>query len=155
VTRKRLTAMKPFSFRLDKILDYRTYLRKKAQIELFNARNECLKREKEVMGLIKKRADISKQCSEEESIGISVIAYHTYQAYLQRIGYDLEAAYIRLDEGKEDVMVKEILLKQTSIKKKSLEVLKESKHKKYMESFGREEQKILDEIVITGKGCNV
>jgi flagellar export protein FliJ len=155
VTRKRLTAMKPFSFRLDKILDYRTYLRKKAQIELFNARNECLEREKEVMGLIKKRSDISKQCSEEESIGISVIAYHTYQAYLQRIGYDLEAAYIRLDEGKEDVMVKEILLKQTSIKKKSLEVLKESKHKKYMESFGREEQKILDEIVITGKGCNV
>jgi flagellar protein FliJ len=147
--------MKPFSFRLNKILDYRTHLRKKAQIELFNARNECLKREKEIMRLIRKREEISKQCSEEESRGMSVPAYHAYQAYLKRIWQDLEKAYIRLDEGKEEVIAKEISLKQASINKKSLEVLKELKHKKYMESLGREEQKILDEIVITGKACNV
>jgi len=34
--------MKPFTFRLDKILDYRKYLSKMAQIDLFNARNECI-----------------------------------------------------------------------------------------------------------------
>lgn len=144
--------MKPFSFRLDKILEYRAYLRKKAQIELFNARNECLKREKEVMRLIEKRADISKQCSEEEREGMSVPAYHTYQAYLGRIGHELENAYIRLDQEKEEVVAKEILLKRASVNKKSLEVLKDLKHKRYMESLEREEQKTLDEIVITGKG---
>ena len=147
--------MKPFSFRLNKILDYRTYLTKKAQIDVSNARNECLRREQEVMRLIEKRSDISRQCSEEESKGISVIAYYTYQAYLQRIGFDLEKANIRLNEGKEEVMAKEIILKRASINKKSLEVLKELKHKKYVESLGREEQKTLDEIVITGKGRNI
>jgi flagellar protein FliJ len=147
--------MKPFSFRLDKILNYRTYLRKKAQIELFNARNECLKREKEVMRLIEEKSAISEQCSEEESKGMSVPAYHTYQTYLQRIGHDLEEAYIRLDQEKEEVIAKEIVLKQASINKKTLEALKELKHNKYTESLGREEQKILDEMVIIGKGCNV
>ena len=147
--------MKPFSFRLDKILNYRTYLRKKAQIELFNARNECLKREKEVLDLIEKRKEISEQCSEKESRGMSVPEYNKYQAYLKRIGEDIEKAYIRLNREKEEVIAKEIVLKQASINKKTLEVLKERKHNKYVESLVREEQKILDEIVITGKGCSV
>ena len=147
--------MKPFSFRLDKILNYRTYLRKKAQIELFNARNECLKREKEVMSLVEKKTEISKQCSERESKGMSVPDYNTYQAYLKRIRKDIEKAYIKLNQEKEEVIAKEIVLKQASINKKTLEVLKQLKHNKYMESLVREEQKILDEIVITGKGCNV
>ena len=147
--------MKPYSFRLDKILDYRNYLRKKAQIDVFNARNECQKREKEVLRLVEKRAEISNKCNEEEKRGVSVPVYHTYQAYLERIGYDLKNAHIRLDEEKEEVMAKEMILKQASINKKTLEVLKELKYKRYMESLGREEQKILDEIVITGKGRNV
>jgi flagellar export protein FliJ len=147
--------MKPYSFRLDKILNYRSYLRKKAQIDVFNARNECQKREREVLRLVEKKTEISKKCSEQETRGVSVPVYHTYQAYLQRIGYDLEDAYIRLDEEKEEVMAKEMILKQASINKKTLEVLKELKHKRYMESLGREEQKILDEIVVTGKGRNV
>ena len=52
-------------------------------------------------------------------------------------------------------MVKEAILKIASIKKKTLETLKDLQHKKYMETLGREEQKILDEIVITGKGRSV
>jgi flagellar export protein FliJ len=147
--------MKPYSFRLDKILNYRSYLRKKAQIDVFNARNECLKKEKEVLRLVEKRSEISKKCSEEETMGVSVPVYHTYQTYLQRIGYDLEKAYTRLDEEKEEVMAKEMILKQASINKKTLEVLKELQNKRYLEASGREEQKILDEIVITGKGRKV
>ena len=44
--------MKSYSFRLNKILDYRKYLRKRAQIDVFNARIECQKREKELLGLV-------------------------------------------------------------------------------------------------------
>ena len=146
--------MKPYSFRLKKILDYRTYLRKKAQIDLFNARNECLKREREIMSLISKKNTISIKCNEEELKGISVPVYNTYQTYLKSIGCDIEKACIRLDEGKEEVMAKEKILKQASINKKTLEVLNEVKHKKYMEDIGREEQKILDELVFIGKRKN-
>jgi flagellar FliJ protein len=144
--------MKPYSFRLNKILDYRKYMTKRAQIDVFNAINECQKREKEVHRLSDKRAEISKECSEEEAKGVCVPIYQIFKVFLQKIDCDIRKAHLRLHEGKEEVMVKEAILKQASIKKKTLETLKDSQYKKYMETLEREEQKILDEIVITGKG---
>lgn len=147
--------MKPYSFRLNKILDYRKYLRKRAQIDVFNARNECQKREKEVLRLVEQKVEISEECSEEETKGMYVPVYQIFQTFMQKVDYDLKEAHLRLNEGKEKVMVKETILKIASIKKKTLETLKDLQHKKYMENLGREEQKILDEIVITGKGRSV
>jgi flagellar FliJ protein len=147
--------VKPYTFRLNKILDYRKYLRKRAQIDVFNARNECQKMEKEVLRLIEQKAEISEERSKEEEKGMSVPEYQIFQVFLQKLDYDLKEAHLRLDKGKENVMVKEAILKQASIKKKTLETLKDFQHKKYMETLGREEQKILDEIVITGKGRSV
>jgi len=147
--------MKPYSFRLNKILDYRKYMRKRAQINLFQARNECQKREKEVLILVEQRAKISEECSKEETEGISVPVYQIFQDFYKKTNYDLEEAHLKLNEEKENVMVKEAILKQASIKKKTLETLKDAQYKKYMETLGREEQKILDEIVITGKGRSV
>jgi len=147
--------MKPYFFRLNKILDYRKYLRKRAQIDVFNARNECQKREKDVIRLAEQREEISEECNEEETKGMSVPVYQIFKTYLKKLDCDLEEAHLRLNEGKEQVMVKEAMLKQASIKKKTLETLKDLQYKKYMETLGREEQKILDEIVITGKGRNV
>jgi len=147
--------MKPYSFRLDKILDYRKYLRKRAQIDVFNARNECQKREKELLRLVEQRTEISEECSEEETKGMCVPVYQIFQGFIQKIDYDLKEAHLKLNEEKEKVMVKEAILKQASIKKKTLETLKDLQYKKYMETLRREEQKILDEIVITGKGRSV
>jgi flagellar FliJ protein len=147
--------VKPYSFRLNKILDYRKYLRKRAQIDVFNARSECQKMEKEVLRLIEQIVEISEERSKEEERGMSVPEYQIFQAFLQKLDHDLKEAHLRLDEGKENVIVKEAILKQASIKKKTLETLKDFQYKKYIEALGREEQKILDEIVITGKGRNV
>jgi len=143
--------MKPFTFRLDKILDYRKYLKKTAQIDLFNAKNECLRREKEIIRLDEQRIAIAKNCMDEGFKGIDVPRYKIYQTYLQKIDHDLESAHISLKEGEEDVMTKKILLKNKSIKAKTLETLKDVQHNKYMKSSEREDQKILDEIVIIGR----
>ena len=147
--------MKSYSFRLNKILDYRKYLRKRAQIDVFNARIECQKKEKELLGLVDQRAEISEECSEEETKGMSVPVYQIFQSFMKKIDYDLKDAHLKLNEEKEKMMVKEAILKQASIKKKTLETLKDLQYKKYMETMRREEQKILDEIVITGKGRSV
>jgi flagellar FliJ protein len=144
--------MKPYSFRLNKVLDYRKYLRKRAQIDVFNARNECQKRENEVLKLAEQRTEISEERSEEETRGMSVPVYQIFQAFLKKVDRDLEMAHHRLNEEKENVMLKEAILKQAAIKKKTLETLKDLQHKEYMENLEREEQKILDEMVITGKG---
>ena len=55
--------MKPFSFRLESILNYRNYLEKRAQIELFNANNEHLSIIKEIKRLDKKKQKMAKKCS--------------------------------------------------------------------------------------------
>jgi len=147
--------MKPYSFRLDKILDYRKYLRKRAQVDVFNARNECQQREKELLRLVEQRAEVSEECGEEEAKGMCVPVYQIFQSFMKKIDYDLKDAHLKLNEEKEKVMVKETILKIASIKKKTLETLKDLQYKKYMETLGREEQKILDEIVIIGKGRSV
>lgn len=147
--------MKPYSFRLNKILDYRKYLSKKAQVDVFNARNECQQREKELLKLVEQRAEVSEECGEEEAKGMCVPVYQIFQAFMLKIDFDLKEAHHRLNEGKEKVIVKEAILKQASIKKKTLETLKDLQYKKYMETLGREEQKELDEIVIIGKGRSV
>ena len=76
--------MKPYSFRLNKILDYRKYLRKMAQMDVFNARNECQKREKELLGLVEQRAEISEECSEEETKGMCVPVYQIFQGFYSK-----------------------------------------------------------------------
>jgi len=144
--------MKPFTFRLDKILGYRNYLSKIAQIDLFNARNECVRREKEVKRLSEKRKEIAKSCSDEGVKGIDVPKYKIYQAYLYKIMHDLESAHTRLKQEKENVITKKAVLANESIKKKTLETLKDLQHNKHIDLSEREDQKILDEIVITGRG---
>ena len=144
--------MKPFTFRLDKILDYRKYLSKMAQIDLFNARNECIRREKEVKRLSEEKIEIAKSCIDEGVKGIDVPRYKIYLAYLYKIEHDLESAHTLLKQEKENVITKEAILRNETIKKKSLETLKDLKHHKYIELSEREDQKVLDEIVIIGRG---
>ena len=143
--------MKSFKFRLDKILDYRKYLTKVAQIELFKAEKECIRREKQVKRLSEERQELTKSCIEEGVKGIDVPRYRIYQAYLYKIEHDLESARIFLKQEKENVITKKTILTNKSIKKKSLETLKELKHDRYIELSEREDQKVLDEIVITGR----
>lgn len=144
--------MKPFSFRLDKILDYRKYKSKRAQIALVNAQRVCLIKERKVDRLTEKRMKIEKTCSEKGSEGIDVPVYQIYRTYLKKIDADLEKAHDGLKDARENVMAKKIILKQESIKKKTLETLKDLQYHKYKESSAREDQKILDEIVITQRG---
>ena len=147
--------MKPFTFRLSKILDYRKHLNKIAQIDLFNARKECIRREKEVKRLSEKRREVVKSCSDEGLKGIDVPRYKIYQAYLYKIMYDLESAHTRLKQEKENVRNKKAILANESIKKKTLETLKDLQQSKYIELSEREDQKTLDEMVITGRGGRI
>jgi len=147
--------MKPFNFRLDKILGYRSYLMKRAQADLFNARDEYKRRQKEVGRAAQQRIEVAKQCSDEGVKGIDVARYQIFISFLQKLECDLEQAHIRLQEGKEQVAAKEVVLKTASIKKKALERLKELQHKKHLEISEREAQKVLDEMVIIGRESKI
>ena len=140
--------MKPFSFRLDSILNYRNYLEKRAQRNLVNAINEYRGLEREIERLSKKRIEIAGKCSEEGLRGMDVPKYHIYRFFLQKVTDDLERANMSLEKTEEKIKKKKAVLKGESIKKKTLETLKDLQLKKYMLRLETEEQKTLDELVI-------
>ncbi len=143
--------MKPFTFRLDKILDYRGYLMRRAQIDLSVARNECKRIEEEIEKLSQKKVAITAECTDEGAKGMDVAWYQIYQAYMQGLDDGLENAHAGLIEGEKQVLSKKAVLKKKSIERKALEILKEMQHKKYKETLVKEEQKTLDEIVLVGR----
>jgi len=140
--------MKPFSFRLDSILKYRNYLEKKAQRNLVNVINEYIGWEREIEGLSKKRMEIARKCSDEGFRGMDVPKYHLYRSFLQKVNDDLERANMSLKKTEEKIKEKKAVLKGESIKKKTLETLKDLQLKKYMHRLEKEEQKTIDELVI-------
>jgi len=143
--------MKPFSFRLDSILNYRNYLEKRARRNLANAISEYIGWEREIERLSKKRIEIAGKCSDEGLRGMDVPKYHMYRSFLQRVSDDLERANMSLKKAEEKIEEKKAALKDKSIKKKTLETLKDLQRKRYMRRLETEEQKTIDELVIMKK----
>jgi flagellar export protein FliJ len=143
--------MKKFSFRLDRLLNYRIHLEKQAQKNLFNARQEALKREKALERLIKKRIETEKRCREEGAKGMDVPWYGIYQAFLEKSDHDVETARNRLQKGEARVKAKVAILEKKSVRKKTLEVLRDTQYKKYLHQLGKVEQKAMDEMAVMGR----
>ena len=143
--------MKKFSFRLDRLLNYRKYLEKQAQKNLFNARHEALRRDKALKRLVEKRIETERKCREEGLRGMDVSWYRIYQSFLQKSDHDLEKARIRLQKGEEKVRATVAILEKKTVKKKTLEVLRDMQYQKYLKQLGKEEQKIMDETAVMGR----
>jgi flagellar FliJ protein len=143
--------MKKYCFRLDRLLNYRKYLEKQAQKHLYNARHEALKREEALKQLVEKRLDTERNYREGTSEGMAVSWYRIYQAFFQRSDQDLAMARIRLQKGTEKVRVKRAELEKVSVTKKTLEVLKEMQFRRYLHQLGKEEQKVMDELAVSGR----
>ncbi len=128
---------------------------RRAQIDLSVARNECKRIEEEIEKLSQKKVAITVECIDEGLKGMDVARYQIYQSFLQGLDDGLENAHTGLIEGEKKVLAKKAVLKNKSIKKKALEMLKEMQHKKYKETSIREEQKTLDEIVLIGREARI
>ncbi len=128
---------------------------KRAQIDLSVARNECKRIEEEIETLSQKKVATAAECIDKGVKGMDVARYQIYQAFLQGLDDGLENAHAGLREGEKQVLAKKAVLKDKSIKKKALKMLKETQHKKYNETLVKEEQKTLDEIVLIGREAKI
>ena len=144
--------MKPFTFRLERLLNYRGYLERRAQVDLFNAKNEVRVREEGIENLKRNKMNIWKECSDEGSRGMNVPLFQIYRSFIKKLDLDLEEAHRRLEELEEKVKAKTAALREETIRKKTLENLKDLQRKRYMMQTDREEQKEMDEMVILRKG---
>jgi flagellar export protein FliJ len=132
-------------------LGYRKYLEKLALAELIKVRNEFMIIEKQVERTAAKKMEIGERCSNEEFKGLSVPEYQIYQAFLVKIDHDLKEERSCLQASRKAVAEHEAFIKEKSIEKKTIETLKDLQYKKYLETSAREEQKVLDEMVVRRK----
>ena len=144
--------MKKFTFRLDKILDYRVYQELAAHKGVIEAKRERSKTERRMASLMKKRMDVSKECSAAGDAGIGVPKYRLYQTFLETLDYDLADAAVLLQRADQQVAEREKTLKQETIQRKMLETLKEMKKTDYFKTSVTQEQRDLDDMVISRKG---
>jgi len=144
--------MKRFSFRLENILKYRNYMEKRVQMALLDVRNEYMRRENRVKELATIRTERIIKCRDEATRGLDVPEYKIHQAFLQKLDHDLAIAHMDLQEGKQQVKIQEKILKGESIKKRSLETLKDLQLKNYIKNLEQEDQKFMDEMVTMRKG---
>ncbi len=144
--------MKRFSFRLNSILNYRNYMEKKAQRDLIAFRNEYMKVENKVRRLACKRTENSTKCRDEASRGLSVPMYKIYQSFLHKLGHDIDKAHMGLQKEQKRVDRQKKILERESIKKRTLETLKDLQLTNFIKEAEQEEQKFMDEMVTIRKG---
>jgi len=140
--------LKRFSFRLEKVLHYRKYLETKAQIKLMDAINEHQKEENSIKMIIAKRIELADECAGEKEKEMNVARYRLYYHCFRKLNDDQEAGGLALKKTEEKVQTHRMLLTKESIKKKTLETLKEVQRVRYLEISGKEEQKKMDETAI-------
>jgi len=144
--------MKPFFFRLQSLLNYRVYMQKKAGQELSKARNAHKQTQRHIQALIDKEEKTAKKCRKEGINGMPVPLYQVYRSFLDKLESDLQQANCELRKADEDVRRKEAFLTMESVRKKILERLKDLRFQDYAQKSRREEQKVMDELVVIRRG---
>lgn len=141
-----------FVFRLEKVLRYREHLEKNVRQKLRIAREVCASKERALMDVNLKRNLAEKRCAGEEEKGLEVATYHLYRNFIEHLSRELEDASQSLQGAKEEVRAVEKSWLIASSNKKSLENLRERQFLSHKETQEREDQKLLDELVILRRG---
>ncbi len=138
--------MKRFSFRLQSILKYRTYLEQLAQQEMVKAFTEVAESEKKLKQL---RLDFFKGADalEKETVkGISAVYFRQFNDFLDSLENDINGEEKILATLKQKADEKQRVLTQKSVDRKIIERLKERKRNDYRGDVLHEEQIMADEV---------
>ncbi len=144
--------MRGFSFRLQKVLNYRSYLEKMSQRDLVSAKREHIETKREISELSGRRIETAKLCSQEGLRGVDAPVYLLHKSFIGKLDRDLEASNIKLERTVKKLRSKEEALKKKSVERKTLEFLKDLQFKRHMELIEALEQKELDEMAVLRGG---
>jgi flagellar FliJ protein len=139
--------MKRFKFRLDPVIRYREYLERIAQIELARETQALIETKNRISEIEQTRLYAASELDGEQTEGIEVDRYRVFTAYLRGLRHEIESESERLIEIGKRIRKKQEAVKAETIKKKTLEWLKETEYSKYLEWVNRAEQKAADELV--------
>ncbi len=139
--------MKRFKFRLDPVIRYREYRERIAQIELARETQALIETKSRISEIEQTRRYAASEFDGEQTEGIEVDRYRIFTAYLRGLRHEIESESERLIEIGKRIRKKQEAVKAETIKKKTVEWLKETEYSKYLEWVNRAEQKAADELV--------
>lgn len=147
--------MKRFSFRLESVLSYRKFREKKAMLQLIKFRNTHVRIKNKILELKNEKLKVSEKCRTDSSQGIDASLYKSYISYLDKLGVEIKNSKVELDENETAMKQQEAVLKSETINKKALEIHKETLFKAHSIAAEKEEQKLLDEMILIRQGVKV
>jgi len=139
--------MKRFKFRLDPVIRYREYRERIAQIKLARETQALIQSKNRISEIEQARRYAVSELDGEQEEGIEVDRYRVFTAYLRGLRHEIESESERLIEIGKRIREKQELVKAETIKKKTLEWIKQTEYSKYLEWVNRAEQKTADELI--------
>lgn len=137
-----------FSFRLEKVLRYRAHLEKKVRLKLCEAVNRMKEQEALIVQLGNQRLEAAQGLADERSKGIPGYRDQIHTSFLRRLTERMTEAQRELEKSRERLLVLKTLLTLATVKKKSLESLREEQLRGFTETCEKMEQKLLDDLVV-------
>ena len=146
--------MKNFHFRLDSVLRYRKYMERTTQIKLSIAEQAFIQCKDKLDFLRRLQRTFFTELEQEEQKGMSAYDYQIYKLYIEKINADIESEQehlqeliVKMEQGRKE-------LEAASIKRKSLERLREIEYSRYKKEANLFEQKVSDELILLRRGLN-
>lgn len=137
-----------FHFRLETLLNWKKGLEEQSRIILIRKIEELKRREEKIQYMIKKRINQYKKFEERLKEGIESHEYLIYQQFSEKSYEDLsEQIRSKNDQEYEIEQERENLIEMTK-EKKILERLKEKRLMRFNYHQEKNEQKLLDELVL-------
>jgi len=139
--------MKRFKFRLDPVIRYREYRERIAQIGLARETQALVESKNRISEIEQARRYTVSELDSEQKQGIEVDRHLIFTAYLQGLRDEIESERERLVEIDKRIREKQEAAKVETMKKKTLEWIKQIQYSKHLKWINRAEQKAADELI--------
>ncbi len=141
--------MKKFLFKLETLLQYRVNIEEKERLALsrlnFTLQTEINQRDR----LRSIEQETLAQLTRVRSGAGDEIESRWYYPYLDRLRLEIERSNIRIASLEKEISAQKIVVVESSKKRKVLDTLKTKKVKEFTAAVEKQEQKAVDEIVVT------
>jgi flagellar protein FliJ len=141
--------MKKFAFRLETLLQHRIKIEEKERDKFSLLRAELLAElsRKEKLGA--QQAETLSELLLQKSCASDSQEIGWFYRFLDRLAHEIKRSYQRVVELERSVEAQKQVMIEASRKKQMIENLKKKRQREYLVAMEREDQKNIDEIVVT------
>jgi len=141
--------MKKFVFRLETLLNHRRNIEERERIKFSRIRSELLAELNHLEMLEAKQAETRSELASEESGKCDEREISCFCRFLDRLSREMAVSRERVTRLEQELEAQKQIMIEASRDKKMIENLRLKKQKEFLVSLERQEQKSVDELVVT------